>query len=576
MQGFRRPIPDARLDRTTDPAYYAGVVLPPHSLARRVRRALVATLLATGCYTGVDPDGNAEGGGDGSDGVELRCDPDAPRGSIRDGRRLTREEYTNVIADLFGLPASDRFPGPSGKSITGYSTEPALGVVGEQSVEDLMYAAEDAAEALAPALADVLPCAADAADDACAQTFLDTIGRRAFRRSLTDSERSMLLAIYTAERSDDADFADAIAVMTAQMLQMPAFIYLMEDPAESGEDRPLSGLELATRLSFYVWASIPDDALLDRAEAGELDSADAVMEEARRMFADKRARRGLARFFREWTQAPALQLRDKTASLFPYLDEAFVASVNTSFELYVEDLVKSNASLRDLLVSPHTFVDASLAEFHGLDAVDGWKRVELPADRYVGIMTHPMVLAGLAHATEASYVFRGRFVRRRLLCEAPLTPPGNAMSAFNQIEKPEDPTARDLSDLVRARPDCSACHQLIDPPGLALEHFDAMGAYRDAYATGKAIDTADRLLGAGDPLEFEGPVDLVGKLVEMPEVAECFSRQVFRFAASRMETEADGCALTDIDDALGDADGSLADAFLAIPATDGFMYRRGE
>ncbi len=542
----------------------------------------MAAVLLAGCYRGADNSANDEGGGGGgsdgeSGGVELRCDPDAPRGSLREGRRLTREEYRNVIGDLFDVAPSDRFPGPSGKPITGYSTEPALGIVGEQSVEDMMYAAEDVAEAVAPRLAELLPCAAQAADDACAQSYLATFGRRAFRRSLTDSEQSLLMAIYSSERADDAPFADAVAVMTAEMLQMPGFVYLMEAPAEADEDRKLTGLEIATRLSFYLWASIPDDTLLDRAEAGELETAEAVMSEARRMFDDPRARRGLTRFFREWTESPALQLSDKTAALFPYFDEDFVAAVNTSFDLYIDDLVGSDGTLRELLTSPHSFANTALAEFYGVDAVDDWTRIDLPAERYVGIITHPMVLAGLAHATEPSYVFRGRFVRRRLLCESPLPPPGNAMSAFNQLEKPEDPTARDLSDLVRARPDCSACHDLIDPPGLAFEHFDAVGAYRDAYPSGKAIDTEDQLLGASaEPLSFAGPVELVAKIVETPQVSECFSRQVFRYSVARMETEADGCALVGIDDALGDVDGSLADAFLAVPATDGFMYRRGE
>jgi len=547
---------------------------------RTLRSALALTLsLATGCYTGLDGRASGDGDGDGEAGddgsVAASCDPDEPDASFRVGRRLSRAEYEYVIVDLFDVVPSAKFPGPFGASQTGYSTEPAVNVVGEVGVEDLMIAAEDIALALPDRIDALLPCASDG-DRACAQEYLATIGRRAFRRTLTDSEREMLLATYEAERADEGTFPEAIAVMTAQMLQMPAFLYVMEAPADDGEARPLSGLEVASRLSFYLWNSVPDDELLGLAENGDLDDADAVYEAAQRMFDDPKARRGFSRFFREWTQARELEVTSKDTTLFPFLDEALADAINDSFERYVTDAVRSGTTLADLLAEPKTIINAPLAEFYGVDPVDDWTKIDLDPDRYAGLVTQPAVMAGLAHATETSYVLRGRFIRQRLLCEPALPPPGNAMTAFNELDKPEDPTARELSDLVLARGDCFGCHQLIDPAGLALEHFDAIGRYRSEYPSGKSIETTDVMSVDDDELEFDGPIDLMAQIALLPQVQNCFARQVFRYEASRMETDDDACAIAQLSATFTESEGRLDEAFLAVVRTEAFMYRRAD
>jgi len=529
--------------------------------------------LPSGCYTGAE---STRSDGAGVEDIEDACDPDAPDAGLRDGRRLSRAEYQYVIGDLFDLPPSERYPGPFGRSATGFSTEPAINVVGEVSVEDIMLAAEDVALELPDMLDALLPCAAVAADTACAQEYLATTGRMAFRRTLTDAERTTLLTVFEDERADEATFAEAIGVMTAQMLQMPAFLYVMEAPTANDGPRRLSSVELASRLSFYLWNSIPDVELLDRAEAGALDDDDAVLAEAQRMFDDPRSRRGFSRFFREWTQIEPLTVGSKDPTQFPELTDGLADAINNSFERYVTGAVRSGTTFAELLTDPRTVVDAELAEFFGIDPVDDWTVVDLPGDRYAGLVTQPAVMAGLAHATETSYVLRGRFVRQRLLCEPHLPPPGNAMTAFGDLEKPEDPTGRDLSTLVRARGDCVGCHDLIDPAGLALEHFDALGRWRDNYPSGRSIETEDTLRIGTEEVSFSGPVELMTHLGALPAAQECFARQVFRYQASRMETDDDACAVAQLASALDESDGRLDEAFLAVVRTDAFKYRRGD
>lgn len=540
----------------------------------------------TGVDTGGPADPNGTNGTNGTDGTSgggptvgpdnrFICD-DTTHGALSEGRRLTTAEYQHAIDDLFGLAGSDKYPGSYGATQSGYSTEPAVSVIGEQGVEQLLYAAEDVVLALADRVSDLLPCA-DNGDQACAEEFLDTFGRRAFRRSLTAEERTSLLAVYSAERDDDATFPEAVAVMTSQLLQMPGFLYIVEAPAPSGSDRRLDGIEVASRLAFQFWDSPPDEQLLDKAEQGELQEPAAILAEAERLLADPRSDRGLVRFFREWTETPELAVALKDTDKFPYLNDAFVASVNESFDRFVMGQVRAGAGLYSLLRSNTAFVDDNMATLFDVAAPGGWAEVELPADRYTGIMTQPGLMAALAHHGESSFVYRGRFIRKRLMCDVIGTPPGNAMTEFAKLEIPSDPTGKDKSAAVRARPDCSGCHSLIDPPGLAFEVFDAMGAYRQAYDSGKPVDTTGTLTVIdGEPIEFTGAVDLMEQLASQPVVQECFGRQVFRYTASRLETDLDACAVQQIADALEASGGRLDRAFVEATQTDAFLYRRGE
>ncbi len=497
-------------------------------------------------------------------------------GAVAEARRLTTEEYSNAVNDLLGVDASTKYPGISGKSVTGYSTEPALSVIGEQGVSAVMNAAEDAALALAPNLASVLPCTSKG-DDACAGTFLDTVGRRAFRRPLTDDERSNLLAIYSAEKSDGATFSEAVAVMTSALLQMPAFLYVLEADVASGKDRKRTGPELAQKLALQLWGSVPDDTLLDAADGGELDDKSGVEAEAERMIADPRANRALSRFFREWTETSAEDVASKDKTAFSYLDDDMIAAVNDSFDRFVADQVQSGGTFQTLLRDNSAFVNDKLADFFGLDPVSDWTKVKLPAGTYAGLVTQPAFMAAHAHTVSSSYVYRGRTIVKRFLCIDVGSPPATAMAAFSTLQLPADPTGKETAMSVESRADCGGCHKVIDPGGLVFEHFDGMGHYRDQYDSGKAIDTTGTIVGIGDTtVPFEGPVDLMNQLADLPVAEECFATQLFRYAAAERDTSEDACSIQQISDALTGSDGTLAKAIIQTTQTDGFLYRRGE
>lgn len=511
----------------------------------------------------------------GTDG-RYACDGDT-HGTVAPLRRLTQAEFQNVIEDVFGISVGTTFPSSYGKSATGFSTEIAINNMSEQGVQQVMQAAEEVAEGLPAVLAKVLPCSKSGANDSCATTYLDTVGRRLFRRALTSDEETELLGVYQNEMDDGAAFADAVSVMTAQMLQMPSFIYMLEDPSNTNKDRPRTGLELATRLAFQLWDSAPDDTLLARAENGELDTREAVMEEAQRMFADPKSDREFVRFFREWADTPLLTTNSKDHSAFPYYDAQFIASMNESFDRFAVDEMRSSQSLYDVFRSNNAWVDTNMASFMGLPSVSTWTKVTLPDDRYSGIMTQPAVLAALAHTVDSSFVFRGREILKRFMCIDVGAPPPDAMAQFGRLTIPEDPTGKDVASAIESQSACRGCHSMLNPPGLAFEHFDGMGAYRDAYDSGKAIDTSGTLDGVGDtPIAFDGPADLMEAIAQQDQTQRCFATQLVRFTASRMDDTGDVCAIQDVEDALKAADGKIDAAFLATTQTDSFMYRRGD
>lgn len=539
---------------------------PPSTLA-----LLATLLLVPGCVGDI-----GDGPGDGAlgeDGGPLCANGALP--TRLDARRLTPTEYKNVIRDVFGstVVPSDKYPGSYGKSSTGFSTEPTLYTVGEQSVESLMIAAEDVAESVAGSLPTLLPCAAEAdPGDTCLETYLSTYVERAYRRPITEEERATLVATYDDGRATGASFTEAIAMVTAHALQTPQFVYLTE--AAGGEGRELDGYELATRLSFYLWQTIPDEQLLAKAASGELADREARAAEARRLLADPRADATLIRFFREWTVTEDVTPGDKDPNAVAGFDDAQAASMAESFDRFVLDQAR-NGTIESLLTSRAAWVDANMARFFGQTSQPTeWTQTQLD-ERYSGLVTQPLFLASHAHYGDANYVARGKFVRVRLLCAELGSPPADAQAQFAAIPKPADPTGKDVSASVTANPSCAGCHHQIDPGGLALENFGALGEYRTTYTSGKAIDPSGTLLAVGDgDLTFASYSDMFAALANDPAVAACFGTQIVRFALSRPETEEDVCAAKEIGEVVASPEGKLADALVAMAVSDAFAIRR--
>ncbi|HZJ55849.1 MAG TPA: DUF1592 domain-containing protein [Myxococcaceae bacterium] len=507
------------------------------------------------------------------------CD-DRVHPAVTEARRLTALEYQNSIAVLFDgrLTPSAQYPGTVGKSVTGFSTEPAYNDIGAGGAEQLMFAAEDVALQLPAALPQLLPCASSTPGEPCVNTFLDVYGTRAYRRPLSAAERAELLDEYRAGVASGASFSESMAMVVDHLLQMPQFLYLAEQAA--GGERALDGYELASRVSFMLTGAIPDDALL--AAAPDLNDPATLTAQATRLLASPRANTTLARFFREWTGTARLTPGDKDQTVFPFFNAAYAQSMNDSFDRFVLDQVRNQGTLRTLLRTTDAFVDSTMASFFGVSPPPAgqWAKIALDGNRYSGVVTQPAMLASLAHSSEPSFVFRGRFIRKQLLCENLGMPPANAQATFNTIPLPPDPTGKDISAAVVARSECSGCHRLLNPAGLALEQFDALGRWRTTYPGGKTIDPSGVLPAvgsrpgvAGHDLTFTDQISMMEQLAGEPQVATCLATQVFRFTFSRPDTSSDVCAIQDVGDAVRASGGTLSSALLAITGTDAFTHR---
>jgi hypothetical protein len=368
-----------------------------------------------------------------------------------------------------------------------------------------------------------------------------------------------------------------MGMLTAQMLQMPQFLYVAEDAA--GDSRELNQVELASRLAFLYTDSFPDDELLDAAEAGELDSVEALRSQAIRLMETPNADSSLSRFIREWTGTRELASPDKDQALYPEFTAAVANSINESFNRFAVSIFRDQGTVHTLFRSPDAFVDRNMAAFLGVTApaAGQWSRVTLDENIYSGVMTQPALLASLSHSDKTSYVYRGKFIRKHVLCQAIGAPPATAMAEFDQIELPTNPTAKDTSAGVRARAGCGGCHGLMDPGGLAFENFDATGKYIEEYRSGKPIDPSGELTAVpgadGGSIVFADQVDLVAQMADLPAVRACFAHEIFRFAMSRMEMEADKCTIAALETALAPTDVPISDVLIDVVSTDAFRYR---
>ena len=482
--------------------------------------------------------------------------------------RLTRSQYAHAIRDLFGaaivVPAALEPDVLLDGSLALGAAESSLSRRGVEQYERAAYAI--ASQAMEPGAARDLfvPCTPTAAIDfACAETALAPFARAAWRRPLEPIElRELLfLAAYAGRVLDD--FYDGLEYGIAFVLQAPDFLYrpALGDRDGSGA---LDGYELAARLSFFLWDTIPDAALLASATSGTLTTDDGLAAEVDRMLADPRAEDGLRAFVTDWLALGQLSDLSKDPMVFlaagPELGPAMREETLRFVVHHVRDLA---APFPELLRSRETFVDRRLAALYEVPAptMEGFGAVTLPADgERQGLLGQASILSIWAHPTSSSPTLRGRFVREVLLCQE-VPPPPVAVDTAIPEPSPEARTLRERLTAHRESPVCASCHSLLDPIGLGLEHFDGLGHFR-RMDSGAVIDPTGEL----DGVAFDDSAGLGDALAEHPGLAGCFTRRVLRYATGRVEDDVrDLGTLRALDDAFWDS-GHRVDALLRAVA----------
>jgi hypothetical protein len=494
-------------------------------------------------------------------------------------RRLTRDQYNNTVRDLIGatgrpadLLADDEKIGPFHSN--------AIAPITNLEVQQHKEVAATLAAAAVANMSQISPCdlAADSGTT-CATQFVTQFGRRAYRRPLTSAEVQQYVTLYTLGKQG-LDAPNGFRLVVEAMLQSPVFLY-HHDVGIAGTPRSgvvaLAPYELASRISYFLWNTMPDDTLFAAAADGTLDDQTVLEGTVTRMLADPRAAATIGSFHRQWLDVEDLADQAKDSTLFgnytPALADAMTQEL-VSFSDYV--VRQGDGLLKTLLTSHVAFPRGGLFQVYGATQPAGFTPgtpVMLDASQRAGILTQAAFLTKWSHGDQTSPVHRGKLVRLNLLCGFIGSPPPNVNTS------PPAPTpatsTRERFAQHESDPVCASCHVLMDPIGLGFEHFDAIGAYRDSDGLG-AVDATGRLIDAGPDLDgaFNGAVELVNRLAESTEVKNCLANQWFRFALGRIESVNDACSMQSLHDGFQSSGGNIRELLARIVLSHSFRNVR--
>ncbi|MBC8070721.1 MAG: DUF1592 domain-containing protein [Deltaproteobacteria bacterium] len=553
--------------------------------------ALGLGLAVPGCYQGLDgKDGGAAGdasaggtaptGGEagesgeddsaGNDGVGADFEPAQVR-----LRLLLARQYAHAIRDLLGEEAAVAADPPDDVAINGFESVAASQLaLTDSKVDDYEASARAvAAAATTDKLASYHACVpTGAGDTACHREFAESFGRLAFRRSLTDDEATTYTAVAVAAANDLGDYDAGVRTVVATFLQSPNFLYQVEVGEETEHEgvRKLGGLEIATRLSFFLADTTPDAALLDLAEAGGLDDADGVRDAAWALLESPHARESLAAFTSEVYRLRELEIIPKDPAAFPEFSTSLAASMAQETLALVGHVAwEEDSDFRDIFDAPYTFVNTELATLYGLPNPEQYgdtlTQVTLPPEQLRGgIMGQAGLLSLLAHATTTSPTYRGKFVRQQLLCQSIPAPPNDVETTLP--DPTEFHTARERLEQHMTDPTCAGCHKVMDPIGLGLENYDGIGRFRTEEPGGYAIDASSDL----DGVPFAGAQQLGAALKDNADASHCLVRNLFRHGTGHIEVAGEMTAIADLDAAFEEEGYRVQALLVELAASPGF------
>ncbi len=510
-----------------------------------------------------------------------------PQGPLR---RLTHNQYNRTVSALLGFETkpADRFP--SEDYVDGFANQ-AQG----QSLSPLLLEAYGAAANRLAVSAfrggdrnRLIPCQpASPADAACRDAFLSQFGRRAYRRPLRPDELDAYRDLFDHQAKAERDFLAGARVTVEAMLQSPKFIF-----REAGFREDEHAYRLAGRLAFFLWDEAPDDRLLDAAEAGELRTAEGVEATVRRMLADPRAKAAQDEFLAQWLRFDLAQRAVRDRRFYPQFDAELVDAMLEETRLLFRDLVWNDGDFMTLFTADYGYLDQRLAAIYGFEPpAKRFDRVRFPADSpRRGILGEAAFLMLTSKPADTSPTLRGKFVREHFLCQMAPPPPIGVNTTLPEVTDERPMTNRERLSVHLSSPVCAGCHRLIDPIGLGLEQYDAIGAFRDKQrvlifptrdeAAKKTktepteyhldIDVAGEIVGLSTG-KFSSPKELGEILAAEPSCRKCVVKQLFRYAMGRQETFEDSRA---IDEAMRRFEASgfkLRELIVAIALSETFL-----
>jgi hypothetical protein len=558
---------------------------PPRDITRALSVAgwLAIAMLSAGCQGEINGQGLPPGGaqtpvpgGPGTTPADMpgapTCTTPAPGPSPL--RRLTHREYDSTTRDLLGDSSNPSAQFSREEVFLGFDNNATARGTTTLLAEQYLTAAETLAARAVQNLQTFTGCDPNdaAGRDACAKTFIERFASRAYRRPIDAQDRTRLETLYTSANSQWG-FSKAIELVTQTVLQSPHYLYRVEfgTSTATGNVKAMGPYELASRLSYLLWGSMPDQALLDAAAAGQLSTREQVATQARRMLQSEQVRHVMGDFHRQWL---GFDLIDSVESTLEGFTDDLRPLMRQEAERMAEAAIwQEGGKLSTLLTAPFSFMNARLAAFYGLTGPTGdtFERVALDPSQRLGLLTQGGILAAHSHAAKTSPVLRGKFVREQLLCNPPPPPPPGV--DFTVAEKDVGLTVREQAAIHSADPACAACHNFMDPIGLGFEGFDAVGRYRTTE-NGKPVDVSGQLIHTDVDGAFMGPADLAQKLAGSQQVSSCMVRQWFRYAYARDEvSDQDTCSVSLLESEFQKSGGDIKELLFSLTQTDAFLYR---
>jgi len=471
-------------------------------------------------------------------------------------RRLTQEQYRNIVQDVFGasMVIKGRFePDPRAQQLVAVGSSSAS--ITASGMEQYVHIAKGiAAQVVDEQHRDqFLPCrpaAATAPDDHCSAKILAKFGRLLFRRPLQEAELADYVKASNVAAARVGDFYSGLQLSLAALLESPQFLFVHEqmqnDPRRSGSYR-LDAWSMASRLSFFLWNTAPDTRLLDAADRGELYTNDGLARQVDRLLTSPRVEVSVRAFFTDMLGFDAFDALDKDGMLYPNFNALVAADAREqTLRTIVDHVLKQQRDYRDLFTTRKTFLTPLLGSLYRVPVAtpngypQEWVAFEYPqGSAQAGILTHASFLALHSHPGRSSPTLRGKAVREVLLCQKVPDPPANVnFENFEAAQKPgpgQLKTVRDRLHAHASEPMCAGCHKVTDPIGLALENFDTIASFRQTE-NGSAIDTSGELDGAA----FADAATLGKTLRENPQAPACLTKRLFAYATGRVATKSEG------------------------------------
>lgn len=527
-----------------------------------------------GGESGGTADDGGDGGSEGDDeGEPGACDSTPGRVGLK---RLTRAEYNRTVRDLFDVTSGPADVFPPDSVTNGFDNNADSLTVSPQLAGLLLDTAETVAAIAMVKRGDTIITCDPATDPGCAADTLRTLARRVYRRPPSDAEVDQLQTLVDVALDEGETFQDAIEYALSAMLVAPQFLYRGvpaqgNSPLADGEIAALTDHALASRLSYFLWGSTPDDALLARADAGALSDPETLRLEFDRMLADDKASALYDSFATQWLQLGKLGAAWPDPAMYPEFTDTLRDDMLAETRLFFEDLVARDGSVVEIVNGTETFANGPLAQIYGMDGVTGdtLNGVSLDPQTRAGVLTMPAVLTMLSNPTTPNIVRRGVWLAETMLCAAPPPPPDDVPQAPEPVV---GETERERLERHRADPSCASCHNLIDPLGFAFENYDALGYWRTEDAEGNPVDNLGEM---PDGSTFNGVVELAEQLVQGDAFGRCVTGKLLTYSLGRAVGPDDQCTVEQIASTTVTEDATMSDLLWAVATSDAFVLQQG-